>query len=505
MQHLDEGTIHAMLDGELPYAEREEAEAHIAECEECAAAVAEARGFIAASSRILMALDSVPGRVVPTKERNEAGTFHTPPRLTMSRASWLRAGSAIAAVLILSTVTVIAVRQGGDLAQPRIAAVSRNDKELTTSAAPAESKTMATNPAAQSRANESAAVDAPATASPVTPSVSAPAAQAGGNAASEISPAPMPSRVAAPAEAPKQVDQTERLKSRLEAERKSTLARPSEPASNAMADAGDPASSDRIAERSVPRPAAAPAAPPVAKDAFQTLGAASSKLDSGSDTRGAASAQGFTITGRVTSEAGAPLAGASVMIPGSSIGTITREDGSYVLNAPAGRATQEMTSLVAKRIGYKSVVAPITPSDTAITRDIVLASNPLALGVVVVTGEGTTSAGEKLESTVPGVDAAPTLVSRETTLEGQDTVVTTVYDVHGVQLSLIDRSPSWQRALRVQSRSITAPKAMKANGVAAPVNSITWSDSTGHTRTLRGALPSAELEAVKQKLFGATP
>ena len=65
MQHLDEGTIHAWLDGQLPQDEAASAEAHVAECRQCADAVAEARGFIAASSRILMSLDNVPRDVLP--------------------------------------------------------------------------------------------------------------------------------------------------------------------------------------------------------------------------------------------------------------------------------------------------------------------------------------------------------------------------------------------------------------------------------------------------------
>ena len=65
MQHLDEGTIHSWLDGALSSEEAARAEAHVAECPQCAAAVAEARGFIAASSRILTALDHVPRGVVP--------------------------------------------------------------------------------------------------------------------------------------------------------------------------------------------------------------------------------------------------------------------------------------------------------------------------------------------------------------------------------------------------------------------------------------------------------
>jgi hypothetical protein len=65
MQHLDEGTIHSWLDGALSADEAARVQAHVAECPQCGAAVAEARGFIAASSRILTALDHVPRGVVP--------------------------------------------------------------------------------------------------------------------------------------------------------------------------------------------------------------------------------------------------------------------------------------------------------------------------------------------------------------------------------------------------------------------------------------------------------
>jgi hypothetical protein len=60
MRHLDEGTIHAWLDGALSPDAAERAEAHVASCTSCAHAVAEARGLVAASSRILTALDDVP-------------------------------------------------------------------------------------------------------------------------------------------------------------------------------------------------------------------------------------------------------------------------------------------------------------------------------------------------------------------------------------------------------------------------------------------------------------
>jgi anti-sigma factor RsiW len=65
--HVDEGKLHAWLDGALSPDESARVEAHIASCATCSAAAAEARGLVAAASRILTALDDVPGGVAPTR------------------------------------------------------------------------------------------------------------------------------------------------------------------------------------------------------------------------------------------------------------------------------------------------------------------------------------------------------------------------------------------------------------------------------------------------------
>lgn len=118
MQHLDEGTIHAWLDGELPAAERAAAEAHVAQCPECAAAVAEARGFIAASSRILTALDAVPGGVMPSAQAK------APVRRSMIPRAWM----AVAAVLVLGVGTVIATRSPREDVALRVAETRQESK-----------------------------------------------------------------------------------------------------------------------------------------------------------------------------------------------------------------------------------------------------------------------------------------------------------------------------------------------------------------------------------------
>ena len=65
MPHPEEGTVHAWLDGALSPEESRAFEARVAADPALQAAVAEARGLIAASSRILGALDATPGKVAP--------------------------------------------------------------------------------------------------------------------------------------------------------------------------------------------------------------------------------------------------------------------------------------------------------------------------------------------------------------------------------------------------------------------------------------------------------
>jgi hypothetical protein len=99
MQHLDEGTIHSWLDGALTPAEAARVEAHVAECAQCAAAVAEARGFIAASSRILTALDNAPRGVIPV----------TASRKRVDPMVWRIA----ATLLVVAGGTLVVVRNRG--------------------------------------------------------------------------------------------------------------------------------------------------------------------------------------------------------------------------------------------------------------------------------------------------------------------------------------------------------------------------------------------------------
>ena len=73
-----------------------------------------------------------------------------------------------------------------------------------------------------------------------------------------------------------------------------------------------------------------------------------------------AAQSGTTVTGRVTSDAGVPLGGASVFIAGTNVGAQVADDGSYTFVVPADRATGATATLTARVIGYTARSVPIT-------------------------------------------------------------------------------------------------------------------------------------------------
>lgn len=138
MQHLDEGTIHAWLDGALGTTQALEAEQHVGACRACAERVAEARGLIAASSRILTALDHVPADVVPATARHVAAAAAAPAPMVAAAAShtaseapaaprsrWGHRFARIAAVIALVAAgTLVVTRESEHDTLPRSSAAA---------------------------------------------------------------------------------------------------------------------------------------------------------------------------------------------------------------------------------------------------------------------------------------------------------------------------------------------------------------------------------------------
>ncbi|WP_347158224.1 SusC/RagA family TonB-linked outer membrane protein [Pontibacter chitinilyticus] len=88
-----------------------------------------------------------------------------------------------------------------------------------------------------------------------------------------------------------------------------------------------------------------------------------------------------TVTGKVTSEQGEPLIGASVALKGTTTGAITGVDGSYSITVP-----DEGGTLVVSYIGFLTQEIPVNNRSTI---NITLQTDAKALEEVVVVGYGT--------------------------------------------------------------------------------------------------------------------
>lgn len=172
MPHPDEGLIHAWLDGELEAAEAARVEKLVAEDAEWSAAAAEARGLIAASSRILGALDVVAGDVIPgggraapAPEISRTLEQRVAPRRLVP--TWMRVA---AGAVLVAGVGYLANRDGRVESGVMMVA---DTPTVETTAAAKEAVADAAPPATPAvRAAEPAATDAPVP-------IAAPAAELG--------------------------------------------------------------------------------------------------------------------------------------------------------------------------------------------------------------------------------------------------------------------------------------------------------------------------------------
>jgi TonB-linked SusC/RagA family outer membrane protein len=100
-----------------------------------------------------------------------------------------------------------------------------------------------------------------------------------------------------------------------------------------------------------------------------------------------AAQQPTTVTGRVTTDATAPLSGVSVSIPALRVGGYTDQNGRYTFSTPATASGQTVT-LVARRLGSAPDSARITLGGGTVTQDFRLAAAATQLTGVVVTALG---------------------------------------------------------------------------------------------------------------------
>ena len=138
---------------------------------------------------------------------------------------------------------------------------------------------------------------------------------------------------------------------------------------------------------------------------------------------GLANAQVKKVTGHVTSdEDGLPVVGASVLVKGTNVGTVTDIDGNFTLsNVPSSAETLVISfiGLESQEVDAKPVVNVVLKSDSEILDEVVVTAmgisrekKALAYAVQDVKGEeltqaASTSLSSALQGKVSGVDITP--------------------------------------------------------------------------------------------------
>ncbi len=160
MEHLDEGLAHAWIDGELSAEEATAWDAHVRACAACASVVAEARGFIAATSRIVAQLDHVPSGVIPVAPaaartpvlQTPTTDSHAARRATAraKRAWWRHPALAVAAVLSVTTLGWLSLR--GDAPSVATLPAPRTPTADVVSVPPVDVSASAAAPRTESKA-----------------------------------------------------------------------------------------------------------------------------------------------------------------------------------------------------------------------------------------------------------------------------------------------------------------------------------------------------------------
>ncbi len=380
--HVDEGTVHAWLDGQLSSDEAARIAAHVEVCAGCSAVVAEARGHIAAATRILNALDGVPARVVP--------------RATRRISRWhLRAA---AAIIVVAVGTAVVLRgPGGAL---RSMYEVRAVPATHVPEAPAAQQTVpAPSPTTDGALRAAAPVATPV---PKQKSMSE-----GG-----LPHAPAPPALAPPALAPKARRESRiviQASPRADGASGAAMKRPSvvsdeaSPAAPGPDTVGVPAPT---IENAVQGKAPAPAVPQdaqVATDHVRALAARTADAANRVANTHAAVATRMDampdtvvrhITGRVVeADAGKPIPAASIVVSGTTVGSNTTDSGSFALALPPGAKV-----LTARRIGYLAQTVPLTPGATDYT--IPMKKDVLRLETQVVTGVATTTSAQNAANAV---------------------------------------------------------------------------------------------------------
>lgn len=120
-----------------------------------------------------------------------------------------------------------------------------------------------------------------------------------------------------------------------------------------------------------------------------------------------------TLTGRVTGTEGVPIEAASVYIESMNIGVLTNNQGRYLMIIPASRVTGQTVTVRASLIGRSAQEQQATLTPGTQVLDFVLATDPLRLEEIIVTGAGLNTERQKLGVTINSVKSEEISLSQE--------------------------------------------------------------------------------------------
>ncbi|MFK7932080.1 MAG: carboxypeptidase-like regulatory domain-containing protein, partial [Saprospiraceae bacterium] len=120
----------------------------------------------------------------------------------------------------------------------------------------------------------------------------------------------------------------------------------------------------------------------------------------------------FTVTGTISDSEGEPLIGATVLVKGTALGTVTDFDGNYSINVPGDAGELEFSYT-----GYSSMTMDVSSTNSQV--DVILDSSSTQLDEVVVTGLASSVKRSNSANSVASIGAKElTGVTTQATMDG---------------------------------------------------------------------------------------
>jgi TonB-linked SusC/RagA family outer membrane protein len=202
------------------------------------------------------------------------------------------------------------------------------------------------------------------------------------------------------------------------------------------------------------------------------------------------------ISGTVVEEgSNAPIPSAQIQVRGTTIGGLSREDGTFTLRAPATDVI-----LVIRRLGYPPVETPVSASQNNVR--IVMRKDALKLDQVVITGQATGISRRNLPTSIASVSAEQVAKvsspSLDQALQGK---------VAGAQISTSTGAPGGGNRVRIRGISSILGAAQPlyvVDGVIASDASI-GNGTNKVTRAAGGAISAVTQEAPVNRISDLNP